>query len=68
MYYIVAGILGKTNEAWVAASGLSAEKLADLNWGSMLVNNLLPVTLGNLVGGGIFVGLLYWFVYNRNSQ
>lgn len=68
MYYISAGILSKSNDAWVAASGLSAEQLANLNWGSFFVNNLLPVTLGNLVGGGVFVALLYWFVYNKNTQ
>lgn len=67
MYYIPAGVLAKSNEAWVAASGLSAEVLANLNWGSFVVNNLLPVTLGNIVGGGIFVALLYWFVYMRNN-
>lgn len=67
MYYIPAGILAKTNEAWVAASGLSAEQLANLNWGKFFAGNLLPVTLGNLVGGGIFVALIYWFVYHRKS-
>lgn len=68
MYYIPAGIFAKSNEAWVAASGLTTEQLANLNWESFFANNLLPVTLGNLVGGGIFVALLYWFVYHKNSQ
>lgn len=67
MYYIPAGILAKSNEAWVTASGLSAEKLASLNWGSFLSANLLPVTLGNIVGGGVFVALLYWFTYHKNT-
>ncbi|MBF7096454.1 formate/nitrite transporter family protein [Alkalibacter mobilis] len=67
MYYIPAGILSKTNEAWVAASGLTAEQLANLNWSTFTINNLLPVTLGNLVGGGVFVALLYWFVYVKNN-
>ena len=67
MYYIPAGIMAKSNEAWVAASGLSAEQLANLNWGNFFAGNLLPVTLGNLVGGGIFVALIYWFVYHRKS-
>lgn len=68
MYYIPAGIMAKSNDALVAASGLSTEQLANLNWGSFFSNNLLPVTLGNLVGGGVFVALLYWFVYHRNSK
>ncbi|MCL7486865.1 MAG: hypothetical protein M8357_01650 [Desulfobulbaceae bacterium] len=31
-----------------------------------LVNNLAPVTIGNLIGGTIMVGAVYWFVYLRN--
>lgn len=30
-----------------------------------LFANLLPVTLGNIVGGGVLVGLIYWFIYLR---
>ncbi|SHJ38153.1 formate/nitrite transporter family protein [Parasporobacterium paucivorans] len=68
MYYIPAGILAKSNEAWVAASGLSAEQLANLNWGSFVTSNLIPVTLGNIIGGGVFVALLYWFTYTKNTN
>jgi len=32
-----------------------------------LVGNLVPVTLGNVVGGGVFVALVYWLVYLRGS-
>lgn len=65
MYYIPAGIFAKGNELWAAASGLSAEALAELNWQTFFLNNLVPVTLGNIVGGGIFVGLAYWIAYRR---
>lgn len=65
MYYIPAGILAKSNEAWAAASKLAPEKLAALTWPAFLANNLLPVTLGNIVGGGLLVGGVYWFVYLR---
>lgn len=68
MYYIPAGILAKSNEAWAAASGLSAEQLANLNWGTFITGNLIPVTLGNIVGGGVFVALIYWFTYHKNSN
>lgn len=34
-----------------------------LNYSSFLMNNLLPVTLGNFVGGGVIVGLGYWNIY-----
>lgn len=34
-----------------------------LTWGNFLFRNLLPVTLGNIVGGAVFVGGVYWWVY-----
>lgn len=70
MYYIPAGIFAKENPQWVNAAmnlGVSAEKIADLNWDTFLIQNLLPVTLGNIVGGALFVGGVYWFVYHRNT-
>ena len=39
-----------------------------LNWGSFIINNLIPVTLGNIVGGVLFVGLVYWFVYLKDED
>lgn len=33
-----------------------------------LIRNLVPVTLGNMVGGGVLVGLVYWFVYLRGKD
>ena len=65
MYYIPAGILAKSNEAWAAASKLSPDKLAALTWPAFLVNNLIPVTLGNIVGGALLVAGVYWLVYLR---
>jgi formate/nitrite transporter len=68
MYYIPAGIMAKSNAAWAAASGLSSEALDALTWGSFAINNLLPVTLGNIVGGLGFVGMAYWFSYRKQIQ
>ncbi len=36
---------------------------ADITWGAFLADNLLPATLGNIIGGGVFVGCAYWYVY-----
>ena len=55
MYYLPAGILT------AAQYGMAAE---GLGWGSALLGNLLPVTLGNMVGG-MGVGAVYWLVYRR---
>src|SRR3990170_8028654 len=63
MYFIPIGILMKEEAAVRAASGLSAADLSDLNVGSFLVDNLVPVTLGNIVGGALLVGLMYWLIY-----
>lgn len=71
MYYIPAGILAKSNPALAEAAasvGVTAEQLSNLNWGSFFVNNLLPVTLGNIVGGGIFVGVVYWLIFIKNCK
>lgn len=71
MYYIPAGIMAKGNEALVDAAallGVTAEKLSLLNWETFFTGNLIPVTLGNIIGGGIFVGAVYWYVYIRNSK
>lgn len=35
---------------------------------NFLVNNLLPVTIGNIIGGAVFVGMLYWFIYLRSDK
>ncbi|MBE0502411.1 MAG: formate/nitrite transporter family protein, partial [Desulfuromonadales bacterium] len=39
-----------------------------LNWSSFLLNNLIPVTLGNIVGGVVFVAGAYWLTYLRNNR
>lgn len=71
MYYIPAGILAKSNPVFVDTAtvlGLSSEALSRLNWGTFFVNNLLPVTLGNIIGGSLFVAAAYWLVYIKPQQ
>ncbi|MDR2825176.1 MAG: formate/nitrite transporter family protein [Deltaproteobacteria bacterium] len=68
MYYIPAGILAKSNTAWAAASGLSQTALEQLSWHRFALANLVPVTLGNIVGGALFVAMAYWFVYLRTGK
>lgn len=40
---------------------------AQVSWGQFFVNNLIPVTLGNIVGGAFFVGFIYWWLYGNRS-
>jgi formate/nitrite transporter len=67
MYYIPAGILAKANQSWVEAARISPEQLANLNWFSFVVKNLIPVTLGNIIGGLVMVGSLYWAALKKKS-
>jgi formate/nitrite transporter len=65
MYFVPLGlVLATLDPGFVAARGLGAE-LPTLTWEAFLVRNLLPVTLGNVVGGAVLVGAVYWFVYLR---
>jgi formate/nitrite transporter len=67
MYFIPMGLYIKRDESFVA--GLeNAPDLSQLTWGSFLGDNLLPVTLGNIIGGGLMVGLVYWWVYLRGQR
>jgi len=68
MYFIPMGIVLKKNPEVVAAAEKMSGKALDLshlNWKGFFVNNLFPVTLGNIVGGVILVGIVFWFVYLR---
>ncbi len=68
MYFIPMGIFLKGNADFLSMVGKTAADYANLTWGSFLVGNLLPVTLGNIVGGSFFVAALYWFVYLRGKE
>ena len=48
MFFIPLGIL-------LGAKGVT--------WSTMIMNNLIPVTLGNIVGGAVFVACIYWYTY-----
>jgi len=67
MYYIPAGIWAKQNPLWLEMSKSTAADLANLNWITFFTKNLIPVTLGNLIGGTVMVGVLYWFSFNSEK-
>lgn len=60
MYFLTAGIFAKSNPAFVKASGISPDKMIDV---PHMIQNLIPATLGNIVGGSILVGLAYYLAY-----
>jgi formate transporter len=48
-------------------TGASAAQFSALNPINFIVDNLIPVTLGNIIGGGLLVGLTYWMIYLRGD-
>lgn len=67
MFLIPLGIVivAFAGEGFWTATGLDPSAFGDLTWASFLTDNLLPVTIGNIVGGGVMIGLLYWLISNR---
>ncbi|TLP47231.1 formate transporter FocA [Cohaesibacter sp. CAU 1516] len=70
MFQIPMGILtaAAADADFWATTGRSAADFADLTWGHFVINNLIPVTIGNIIGGGFCVGLVYWFIYLRPGK
>ena len=46
----------------------AAADFPHLTWGNFFIANLLPVTIGNIIGGAVMVGLVYWFAYLRTQR
>ncbi|MDP9463024.1 MAG: formate/nitrite transporter family protein, partial [Actinomycetota bacterium] len=51
--------------AFWRTTSTTADDYQAITWPRFVVRNLVPVTLGNIVGGALLVGLTYWFVYLR---
>jgi formate transporter FocA len=69
MYIIPMGLFvksGAPNSFW-ADIGKAATDYAGLTWSNFFLANLLPVTMGNIFGGSVMVGLVYWFIYLRKG-
>lgn len=71
MYYITAGLIAKMNPAYAALAmeqyGYSLEQMQGLNIYGFLVTNLIPVTIGNILGGAVFLGLPLYYLNARKS-
>jgi formate transporter FocA len=70
MYFIPIGLLVKDGAppAFWQAIGKTAADFPNLTWGNFFLANLLPVTIGNIIGGSVMVGLFYWFIYIRKIR
>ena len=70
MYFIPSGLLLKQSPQVLATAQTTLSgtlDLSNLTLSGFLINNLLPVTLGNIIGGGVFIGIVYWFLYLRRA-
>jgi formate/nitrite transporter len=67
MYFIPMGLLLESEPAVRAAAGLDEAALSALSLAGF-ARNLVPVTLGNILGGSVLVGAMYWFVYLRGAE
>jgi formate/nitrite transporter len=63
MFFIPIGIKVATIPAVVNAAKLTPDITNIVNWNNCIFSNLIPATLGNIVGGAFFVGCFYWYCY-----
>lgn len=64
MYYVGAGLFAKTVPDYVSAATTAGIDFSAVTWGNFFGANLLPVTIGNIIGGAI-VGCAYWYAYKK---
>lgn len=71
MFYIPAGMLAASNPDYVAKAeelyGITAEQCASLTVAGSL-NNFIPVTIGNIIGGAVFIGLMYFLIVVKTGK
>ncbi len=65
MYFIPAGLMTAPFLSAEQIATIGADKLASLTWVTLWTNNLIVVTIGNIVGGLFFVGVLYWVAFRK---
>lgn len=70
MYFVPMGLFMKQSPQVLQAAQVALGEVPDLSRLTVLGflrYNLLPVTIGNIIGGSFFVGIIYWFIYLRRS-
>ena len=67
MTYCTMGLFAKSVPAYAASAVEAGLNLDALTWGTYFTGNMLPVTLGNILGG-LFVGFVMWFGFLRKAK
>lgn len=66
MYYVpIALLIKEYDPAFTQSTGIALE---NLTWPNFIVNNLIPVTIGNMIGGALLVAIVYWFIFLRHTS
>jgi formate/nitrite transporter len=66
MYFIPIGLLIKTfDPTFAAGTGID---MMSLTWSNFVIKNLVPVTIGNIIGGSLFVAGIYWAIFLRQTE
>lgn len=66
MYFIPYALLVKGfDPAYMAKVGDKVSNLEALTWKAFFINNLIPVTIGNIIGGAVLVAAIYWIIFLR---
>ncbi len=70
MYFISVGLFIKdfAPASFWTAIGKQAVDFPALTWSNFFLKNLLPVTLGNIIGGVLLVAVIYWMIYLRTDK
>jgi len=68
MYFIPAGVMTAPFLSADQIASIGAAKVAGLSWVTFVTNNLIIVTIGNIVGGMIFVGIIYWYSFRDEIE
>ncbi len=68
MAYLFAGLFNNTNPMFLEAAHKTAAEAAAINLPSIFMNNLIPVTIGNILGGAIFVAGIYYFIFINKDE
>lgn len=70
MYFIPIGLMIKQFDPAFAAAVVekTSMDLAGLTWSAFFINNLIPVTIGNIIGGAVLVAAVYWAIFLRQQD
>jgi formate transporter len=70
MYFIPVALFIKNyaGEAFWTAIGKTPADYASITWSAFFINNLIPVTIGNIIGGAVLVAAVYWMVFLRPGK